>query len=60
MARTEKRGKRGRTETTVQPGVTGPPRDPEDDIDAADQQGSIKPLRPDKAWLRKNRVKEED
>lgn len=55
MARTEKRGARGRADrraTGEKP--VGPGRDPEDDIYDADQRGSIKPHRPDKEWLRKN------
>ena len=56
MARTDS-GKRPSRRSTGKP--IGPPRDPEDDIDKADQAGQIKPLRPDKAWVRKNRVPEE-
>lgn len=55
MARTDS-GTRPNRRASGKP--VGPPRDPEDDIEEADNRSEIKPLRPDKAWLRKNRLNE--
>ena len=54
MARTERRGKRGRSLTKPQGRPAGPPTDPEDDIFDADEKGKIKPLRPNRKWLDDN------
>ena len=58
MARTEERGKRGRRKAKPAEKPIGPPRDPDEEVAEADEQGQIKPLRPDKAWVRQNRVNE--
>lgn len=58
MARTMQRGINQRKQAPHDGQVTGPLSDPEDDIENADNRGEIKPLRPDKRWVRQNTMKE--
>lgn len=61
MARSEKRGRRGRANRPSEPmrTVTGPGRDPEDDIREADERGEIRGHRPRKSWIRGN-IRDDD